>query len=167
MPPVVVHQAKEYSQDLHHNITFNWKIHHTPYGYMDREGWLKAMIQLSIICGTSPVNNQILLLDGHDSHFNDRALTQTQRNKFSPSYLKRLNLSTISPGTTGVNQKWSLSATFQRIGGCWNMVPRGFNINTWTLSWLKYRKLSRYQLATSSGTAALKLIYPPSDIPTW
>ena len=91
MPPVVVHQAKDYSQDLHHNITFDWTIHHTPYGYIDRDRWLKAMIQLSIICGTSPVNNQILFLDGHNSHFNDRALTQMQGNKSSPSYLNRLN----------------------------------------------------------------------------
>ena len=104
MPPVVVHQAKEYSQDLHHNITFDWTIHNTPSGYMDRDRWLKAMMQLSNICGTSPVNNQILFLDGNDSHFNDRALTQMQGNKSSPSYLKRLNPSTISPMTTGLNQ---------------------------------------------------------------
>ena len=120
------------------------------------------MIQLSIICGTSSVNNQIFFLDGYDSHFNDRALTQMKRNKFSPSYLKQLNPSTISPMTTGLNQKWSLSATFQRISGCWSMVPRGFNLTTWTLSWFKYRKPSYYQLETSSGTASLKLVYSPS-----
>ena len=28
MPPIVVHQSKEYSQDLHHNISLDWKVHH-------------------------------------------------------------------------------------------------------------------------------------------
>ena len=36
MPPTVVHQAKEYSQDLHHNIPLDCTLHHTPSGYMDR-----------------------------------------------------------------------------------------------------------------------------------
>ena len=76
MPPVVVHQAKEYSQDLHHNIPLDWAVHHTPSGYMDRDGWLKEMTQLSNIFGAYPVNNQILFLDGNNSHFDDRALTQ-------------------------------------------------------------------------------------------
>ena len=43
MDPVGVHQAKKYSQDLHNNILFEWKVRPTQFGYMDREGWLKAM----------------------------------------------------------------------------------------------------------------------------
>ena len=82
MPPSVVHQAKEYSQDLHHNIPFDWTVHHTPSGYMDRDGWIKAMNQLSNIYGASPVNNQILFLYGHNSHFDDHALTQMQTKKY-------------------------------------------------------------------------------------
>ena len=84
MPPAVVHQAKEYSQDLQHNIPFDWTVHHTPSGYMDRDGWIKAMNQFSNIYGASPVNNQILFLYGHNSHFDDHALTQMQRKNIQP-----------------------------------------------------------------------------------
>ena len=88
MPPVVVHQAEEYSQDLHHNIPLDWAVHHTPSGYMDRDGWLKAMIQFSNIFGESPVKNKILFFDGHDSHFDDRSLTQMQMKNIQPFILK-------------------------------------------------------------------------------
>ena len=85
MTPVVVHQAKEYSQDIHQNIPLEWEVHHTPYGYMDRDGWFKAMVKLSNICGASPVSNQILFFNGHNSHFDNLSLTQTQSKKSSPS----------------------------------------------------------------------------------
>ena len=75
MLPVIVHQAKEYSQYLHHSIPFYWKIHHTPYVYMERYGWLNYLNQFSNLCGASPVNNQILFFDGHNSHFDERSLT--------------------------------------------------------------------------------------------
>ena len=42
------------------------------------------------------------------------------------------------------------------------MVPQGFNLITRTLSWLKHGKPLQYQLATSSGTASIKLSYPLS-----
>ena len=84
MPPIAVRQAKEHSQDLHHNIPLDWTVHHTSSSYMDRDGWLKAMTQFSNICGASPVNNQIIFFDGHDSHFDDRALTQMQSKNIQP-----------------------------------------------------------------------------------
>ena len=71
MPPIIFHQANEYSQDIHHNISFDWTFHHTPSGYMDRYWWIKAMNQVSNICGASLVKNQILFFDGHDSHFDE------------------------------------------------------------------------------------------------
>ena len=55
---------------------------------MDRDGWLKSMTQLSNICGASPVNNQILLFDGHDSNFDNRSVTQIQSKNFQPFILK-------------------------------------------------------------------------------
>ena len=75
MPPIVVHQSKEYSQGIHHNTPLDWTFHHTPSGYIDRYGWLKAMTQFSNICGASPVNSQIIFFDGHNSYFYDHALT--------------------------------------------------------------------------------------------
>ena len=88
MPPIVLHQAKEYSQDIHHSIPLEWEFHHTRSGYMDRDRWLKTMTQFSNICGASPVSNKILLFGGHDSHFNDCALTKTTGENIQPFVLK-------------------------------------------------------------------------------
>ena len=76
MSPIIVHQSKEYFQDIHYNIPLDWIAHHTKSGYMDRYGCLKATTQLSNVCGASPVNNHILFFDGHGSHFNNGALRQ-------------------------------------------------------------------------------------------
>ena len=105
VPPVIIHQAKEYSKDLHHNITLDWKVHHTSSGYMDRDRWLKAMNQFSNICGASPVNNQILFFDGHDSHSNDHALTQMKSKKIQPFILKLGESINDQPNDNGPNSK--------------------------------------------------------------
>ena len=73
--PIVVHQSKEYIEDLHQNTPLDRTFHHTQYGHMDRDWWLKAMTQFSNIWGASPVNNQIIFFDGHDSHFGNRTQT--------------------------------------------------------------------------------------------
>ena len=88
MPPIVVHQAKEYSQDIHHNIPLDWRVHHTTSGYTDRYGWLKAITQFSNIGGAYHVNNQILFFDGHDSHFDNRAIIKMQSKNIQPFILK-------------------------------------------------------------------------------
>ena len=46
IPPIILHQTKEYFEDLHFKIPLDWTVHHTPSGYMDRERWLKPMTQL-------------------------------------------------------------------------------------------------------------------------
>ena len=103
MPPVIVHKAKEYSQYLHHNIPLDWIVHHTSSGYMDRHEWLKAMTQFSNICGASPVNNQILFFDGHDSHFGDCSLTQMQSKNIQPFILKSGDSINNQPNDNGPN----------------------------------------------------------------
>ena len=69
MPPIIVHQSKEYSEELHFNVPLDWTVYHITSGYMDRDGWIKPMTLLSNVCVTSPVNNQIVLFGGHDIHF--------------------------------------------------------------------------------------------------
>ena len=103
MPPVIVHQSKEYSQDLHHNIPLYWIFHHTPSGYMDRYGWLKVMTQFSNICGASPVNNHVLFFDGNDSHFDDCSLTQTQSKNIQPFIPKVGDSINDQPNDNGPN----------------------------------------------------------------
>ena len=77
MPTIIVHQAKEYSEDIRFNIPLDWTVHHTPSDYMDRYGWIKYMTQLSNICNAYPFNNQIIFFDGNEIHFDDSALIHT------------------------------------------------------------------------------------------
>ena len=42
--------------------------------YMDRYGWHKSMAHFPSICCSSPLNTQVIVYDGHGSHFDDRAL---------------------------------------------------------------------------------------------
>ena len=88
------HQAKKYSQDIHHNIPLEWTVHHTPSGYMYIDGWLMDMNQLSNICGAYPIKNQTIFFDGKDSHFEYRYITQMQRKTSRPSKLKQVTQST-------------------------------------------------------------------------
>ena len=105
MPPIVVHQAKDYSQDLHHNIPLDCTVHHTPYGYIDRDGWIKAMTKFSNRCGASPVNNQMIFFNGHDSHFDGCALTQMQKKNIHPFILKVSDSINYQPNDNGPNSK--------------------------------------------------------------
>ena len=75
MPTIIVHQEKEYSQDLNFNIPLEWIVHNTPYIYVDRIVWPKSMNQLSTVFSASIFDNQIIFFDGHDSHFYERILS--------------------------------------------------------------------------------------------
>ena len=88
MPPIVSQKAKDYFQDIHHNIPLYFKVHHTPSGYMDRDGWIKAMTQLLNRLSASHVNNQILFFGGHVIHFENLTLPQMQRENIQPFILK-------------------------------------------------------------------------------
>ena len=112
------HQAKDYSQVIHHNIPLEWTVHPTPSGYMDRYGWRKVMTQFSNIYGASPVNNQIIFFNGHDSHFNDWYPKIMQRKTSRPSYLKRVTPSMTIPITMVLTQNWRLPTTFWRLSRC-------------------------------------------------
>ena len=119
MPTVILHQAKEYSQDLHHNVPLDWKFHHTPSGYMDRYGWLKFMTQFSNICGDSPVNNQILFFDGNDRHFDNHALTKMKIKNIQPFILKVDDSINDQPNENRPNSK--LKALYNILKYKWMM----------------------------------------------
>ena len=148
-------------------IPLDCKVHHTPHVYMDIYGWLKAMTQFSHRYWASPVNNQILSFDVLNSHFSQSSLTQMQIKTSIPSYLRRVTPSMISPMTTVLTQNWRLYTTLWSLSGFWSMLTRGFNLTTWTLSWLKHGKTSQYHLTTSSWKYLIKLIYSPSALQTW
>ena len=91
MSPIILHQSKEYSEDLHFNTSLEWTVRHKPSGYMDRYGWLKSMNRFSAICGTSPVNNQIISFGGYYSHFDDRLLIHMEHQNIRTFLLKAGN----------------------------------------------------------------------------
>ena len=105
MPLIIVHQAKEYSQDIHFNTPLDWTVHHTPYGYMDRDRWLKVMTQLSNIYGASPVNNHTIFFNGHKSHSDDWLLRHMECQNIQPFVLKSGDSTKYYPNDNGPNTK--------------------------------------------------------------
>ena len=71
MPPVTVNQAENYTQYLHWNLPSDWLVHNTPSGYMDMDGWTKAIIIFSRTYGARNLNPQVILFGGHDRHLDD------------------------------------------------------------------------------------------------
>ena len=88
MLPIILHQAKKYSQYIHFVIQLDWIFHHTPSGYMDIDGWIKAMTQLSTVCGASTIKNQMIYFNWHDIHFDYRALCYMEDQNIQPFALK-------------------------------------------------------------------------------
>ena len=72
---------------------------------MDRDGCLKAMTQLSNVCGTFPVNNQIIFFCVHGSHFDDRALIHMEHQRIQPFVLKSGDSVNNQPNDNGPNSK--------------------------------------------------------------
>ena len=105
MPHIIVHQAKYFSQDLHYNTPLDWVIHHTTSGYMDRDRWLKSMTQFSKVCGAYPFNNQKLLFDGHNSHFDDGTLRQMMCKNVQPFLIKSGDSINDHPNYNGPDSK--------------------------------------------------------------
>ena len=105
MPPIIMHKAKEYSQYLHFSIPLYWTFHNTPSGYMYIERWLKSMNQFSNVCGAFPVNNQILLFDGHDSHFDNCVRGQIKCRNIQPFVLFPVDTINKHPNDNGPNDR--------------------------------------------------------------
>ena len=105
MPPIIVHQSKEYYQYIHFNSPLDWKFQHTPSVYMDRYRWLKSMTQFSNVCIASPINNQTLFLDGHDSYFDDRAQLHMECESIQPFVMKEGDSTNDQPNQNVPNAK--------------------------------------------------------------
>ena len=105
MTPIIVHQSKEYSQGIHFNIPMDRKVHHKQCGYMDRDRCHKVMTQLYSVCGTYPVNSQIIFLDIHDSNFEDLALRNMKCRKIQPFVSKEGDSINDQPYDNGPNVK--------------------------------------------------------------
>ena len=124
MPPIIVHQSKHYFECLHFNIAVDWKVHHTPSGYIYRDGCIKATTKLSHICSASLVNNQITFFDGHDSHYDDRALTDMKHHKIQPFILKAGNSVNYHPNDNGPNVK--IKSHYNEVKSAWILKYRNY-----------------------------------------
>ena len=132
MPPMIVHQAENYTQDLHWNIPSDWLVHSTPSGYMDMDGCMKSMSLFSRTCGSIKMNPQVLLFDGHDIHFDDRATHILQSHHISPFVLKAGNSTNDQPNDNGPNLKLKryygiAKVKWQRQHGTMKFTPAHMN----------------------------------------
>ena len=166
MPPIIVHQSNEYSQDLHYNVPLDWIVHQTPSGYMDRDRQLKSFTQFSNVCSTSPVNNQILFFDGNDSHFDDGALRQMTCKNIQPFVLKYDDSINNQPNDNGPNSK--LKYLYNVAKSAWMLeygttkfsrhLMNSVLVEAWDAFKISDRKIIRDSFE--------KTKLPPSDLPT-
>ena len=105
MPPMIVHQAENYTKNIHCNLPSDWIVHNKPSGYMDRYGWMKAMSLFSRTCGTSKMNPHILFFDGHDSNLDDSSTYILQSHHISPFILKAGYSTNKQPNDNGTKLK--------------------------------------------------------------
>ena len=132
MPPMIVHQEANYTKDLHWNLPSDWLVHNTPSGYMDRDGWMKATSLSSRTCRSRNMNPQVLLFDGHDSHFDDRATHIMRSHHISPFILKAGDSTNDQPNDNGpnlnLNRYYGVSRIkWQRHHGTMKFTPAHMN----------------------------------------
>ena len=108
MPPVIVHQESNYTQDLHYKIPKDWLVHNTPSGYMDRDVRMKAMIHFKTVCGSKKINPQVLFYDGHSSHFDGRAIHNLCSNHIEPFVLEAGDSVNDQQNDNGLNLKQNI-----------------------------------------------------------
>ena len=133
---------------------------------MDIHRWLKYMTQPSNVCGASPVNNNILFFDGHDSNFNDGALIQIMCKNIQHFVLKPGYSINEQPNYNGPNAK--LKSLYNMEKSAWMLKygmkkfsPHHMNsvlIEAWGAFNISSGKIIRDIFS--------KIIYPPSALPT-
>ena len=143
VPPIIFHKAKEYSQDTQYNIILDLIIHHKPSGYMDKYGWLKYMTWFYNVCGTSLINNQILLFDGHAIHLYNGALREIRWKKNQPFVLTYDNSIYYQPNDNGPNAKLKSLYNVSKIVWMLKYGQKRFHLTTWAPSWLNHGMPSR------------------------
>ena len=167
IPPIILHQAKEYYQYLHHNVPLDWIVHHTPSDYMDRDGWLKYMTRLSNVCGASHVNNQIPFFDGHNSHFDDGSLRQMMFKNIEYFILKVGDSTNDQTNDNFPNEK--LKSIYNLAKSKWMLNYRTTKFTTspheirlgWSMGCLQDVRWKKNQ-----GHIWKTMLPPPSDLPT-
>ena len=105
LPPCVVHQGADLSADFLYKIPADWIVHHSPSGYMDRDGWFKVIYMFTKLSGCHAGNIQMLFYDRHDSHWDADALDLMTKNFIQPFVLKAGDSENDQPQDNGSNAK--------------------------------------------------------------
>ena len=129
---MIVHQAENYTQDLHWNLPSDWLVYNTPSVYMDRDGWMKATSLFGRTCGASKTNPQVLFFDAHNSHFDDRATHILRYYHIFPFILKAGDSTNDQPNDNGPNLKLKryygiAKVKYQRQHGTTKFTPAHMN----------------------------------------
>ena len=66
---------------------------------------MKAMIHFKTVCGENKLNPQVLFYDGHDTHFDDRAIHILRSHHIKPFVLKAGDSGNCHPNDNGSNLK--------------------------------------------------------------
>ena len=104
IPPCIVHKGIEYSCDLHYGVPDEWLVHHTPSGYMDRDGWFKVIHIFSKLAGAH-AGKKNLFYNGHDSHWDTDALDLMASSFVQPFVLKAGDSENDQPNDNGSSAK--------------------------------------------------------------
>ena len=52
------------------------------------DGCMKSTMHFNYVCGSKKINTQVLLYDGHDSHFEEKAIQILRSDHIKPFVLK-------------------------------------------------------------------------------
>ena len=65
----------------------DWVFHNKPYEYMERDGWMKAMMHFKTVFGANNLNPKVLFYDGQYRHFDERYIHILHYNHIKPFVL--------------------------------------------------------------------------------
>ena len=136
---------------------------------MDRYGWHKSMSHFPSMCCSSLLNPQVLFYDGHDSHFDDRALYIILKHNIQSFILKASDYVHDQPSNNGPNMKLKILYGNARINCMRHHVTLKFilaHINSVLVETWEIFKLSSATI-TQKYFKKTHLIPPPlTDIGT-
>ena len=133
---------------------------------MDRYGWLKAMNQFSNVCGDSPVNNQILFYDGHDSHFKYFELRKMMCKNIQPFVLKLGD--SINDQTNDNIPNAKLKSLYNVAKSAWTLKYGTTKFSPHHMNSVLVEEWDPFMISDGNiiRDSFEKKIYPPSDLLT-
>ena len=89
VPPFLVNQRNHYTKYIYYNTPSDWVVHISMSGYMYQDEWPKSMLHFYYICGSSPLEHQVLFYDGDDIiYFYDKSFNALYSHRILDLVLK-------------------------------------------------------------------------------